>query len=229
MTRQTLENAIAGITEEQACMFMRFYELLMEWNKKMNLTAITDEQEVVYKHFADSIAPMGLIKSNASCIDVGTGAGFPGIPLMIMRSDIKLTLLDSLNKRLIFINEVLRELGLSQRAVTLHARCEDAARMDAHRDRYDIALSRAVASAPVLIEWTAPFVKTGGMSLMYKGVQADEELRLAKNALDKLNCTAQLISYNASWGDRYVIAAKKLKPTPKAYPRKAGTASKNPL
>ena len=229
MTKELILSLIPGASEEQADKFIKYYELLIEWNEKMNLTAITEEREVAEKHFADSLLPMELIPQNARCIDVGTGAGFPGIPLMIMRPDITVTLLDSLNKRLIFINEVLRELGLSQRAVTLHARCEDAARMDAHRDRYDIALSRAVASAPVLIEWTAPFVKTGGISLMYKGAQADEELRLAKNALDKLNCTAQLISYNASWGDRYVIAAKKLKPTPKAYPRKAGTASKNPL
>lgn len=229
MTREIILSAIPAASEEQADKFIKYYELLIEWNEKMNLTAITEEWEVAQKHFADSLLPMELIPKNAKCIDVGTGAGFPGIPLMIMRPDITVTLLDSLNKRLIFLDEVIRALGLEGRAKTLHMRSEDAGRAAAHRDAYDVALSRAVANARVLAEWTAPFVKKGGVSIMYKGAAAKEELDAAQNAMNKLCLGARLIEYPCAWGERYVIAAKKLAPTPKAYPRKAGTASKMPL
>lgn len=229
MTKELILSLIPGASEEQADKFIKYYELLIEWNEKMNLTAITEEREVAEKHFADSLLPMELIPQNARCIDVGTGAGFPGIPLMIMRPDITVTLLDSLNKRLIFLNEVIRALGLESRAKTLHMRSEDAGRAAAHRDAYDVALSRAVANARVLAEWTAPFVKRGGVSIMYKGAAAKEELDAAQNAMNKLCLGARLIEYPCAWGERYVIAAKKLAPTPKAYPRKAGTAGKMPL
>ena len=223
MTKELILSLIPGASEEQADKFIKYSELLIEWNEKMNLTAITEEREVAETHFADSLLPMELIPQNARCIDVGTGAGFPGIPLMIMRPDITVTLLDSLNKRLIFLNEVIRALGLEGRAKTLHMRSEDAGRAAAHRDAYDVALSRAVANARVLAEWTAPF------SIMYKGAAAKEELDAAQNAMNKLCLGARLIEYPCAWGERYVIAAKKLAPTPKAYPRKAGTAGKLPL
>lgn len=128
MTKELILSLIPGASEEQAGKFIKYYELLIEWNEKMNLTAITEEREVAEKHFADSLLPMELIPQNAKCIDVGTGAGFPGVPLMIMRQDITVTLLDSLNKRLIFLNEVIRALGLEGRAKTLHMRSEDAGR-----------------------------------------------------------------------------------------------------
>ena len=229
MDIQTVIKAIPGVTEPQAEKLCRYYEMLMDWNSRMNLTAITGEDEVLKKHFADSLLPLELIPEGANLIDVGTGAGFPGIPLMIMRPDITVTLLDSLNKRLIFLNEVIRALGLEGRAKTLHMRSEDAGRAAAHRDAYDVALSRAVANARVLAEWTAPFVKKGGVSIMYKGAAAKEELDAAQNAMNKLCLGARLIEYPCAWGERYVIAAKKLAPTPKAYPRKAGTAGKMPL
>lgn len=229
MTKELIFSLIPGASEEQADKFIKYYELLIEWNEKMNLTAITEEREVAEKHFADSLLPMELIPQNAKCIDVGTGAGFPGIPLMIMRQDITVTLLDSLNKRLIFLDEVIRALSLEKRAKTLHMRSEDAGRAAAHRDAYDVALSRAVANARVLAEWTAPFVKRGGISIMYKGAAAKEELDAAQNAMSKLCLGARLIEYPCAWGERYVIAAKKLAPTPKVYPRKAGTAGKLPL
>lgn len=229
MTKELIFSLIPGASKEQADKFIKYYELLIEWNEKMNLTAITEEREVAEKHFADSLLPMELIPQNAKCIDVGTGAGFPGIPLMIMRQDITVTLLDSLNKRLIFLDEVIRVLGLEKRAKTLHMRSEDAGRAAAHRDAYDVALSRAVANARVLAEWTASFVKKGGVSIMYKGAAAKEELDAAQNAMSKLCLGARLIEYPCAWGERYVIAAKKLAPTPKAYPRKAGTAGKLPL
>lgn len=229
MTKELIFSLIPGANEEQADKFIKYYELLIEWNEKMNLTAITEEREVAEKHFADSLLPMELIPKNARCIDVGTGAGFPGVPLMIMRPDITVTLLDSLNKRLIFLEEVIRALGLEKKANTVHMRSEDAGRAAAHRDAYDVALSRAVANARVLAEWTAPFVKKGGVSIMYKGAAAREELDAAQNAMSKLCLGARLIEYPCAWGERYVIAAKKLAPTPKAYPRKAGTAGKMPL
>lgn len=212
MTKELILSLIPGASEEQAGKFIKYYELLIEWNEKMNLTAITEEREVAEKHFADSLLPMELIPQNARCIDVGTGAGFPGVPLMIMRPDITVTLLDSLNKRLIFLNEVIRALGLEGRAKTLHMRSEDAGRAAAHRDAYDVALSRAVANARVLAEWTAPFVKKGGVSIMYKGAAAKEELDAAQNAMNKLCLGARLIEYPCAWGERYVIAAKKLAP-----------------
>ena len=229
MTKELIFSLIPGASEEQANKFIKYYELLIEWNEKMNLTAITEEREVAEKHFADSLLPMELIPKNARCIDVGTGAGFPGIPLMIMRPDITVTLLDSLNKRLIFLDEVIRALGLEKSAKTLHMRSEDAGRAAAPRDAYDVAVSPAVANARVLAEWTAPFVKKGGVSIMYKGAAAKEELNAAQNAMNKLCLGARLIEYPCAWGERYVIAAKKLAPTPKAYPRKAGTAGKLPL
>ena len=229
MTKELIFSLIPGASEEQANKFIKYYELLIEWNEKMNLTAITEEREVAEKHFADSLLPMELIPKNARCIDVGTGAGFPGIPRMIMRPDITVTLLASLNKRLIFLDEVIRALGLEKSAKTLHMRSEDAGRAAAHRDAYDVALRRAVANARVLAEWTAPFVKKGGVSIMYKGAAAKEELNAAQNAMNKLCLGARLIEYPCAWGERYVIAAKKLAPTPKAYPRKAGTAGKLPL
>ena len=194
MTKELILSLIPGASEEQADKFIKYYELLIEWNEKMNLTAITEEREVAEKHFADSLLPMELIPQNAKCIDVGTGAGFPGIPLMIMRPDITVTLLDSLNKRLIFLDEVIRALGLEKSAKTLHMRSEE-----------------------------------GGVSIMYKGAAAKEELDAAQNAMNKLCLGARLIEYPCAWGERYVIAAKKLAPTPKAYPRKAGTAGKLPL
>lgn len=229
MTRNIIFSAIPNATEEQADKFIRYYELIVEWNEKMNLTAIKGEQETAQKHFADSLLPSELIPKGAKCIDVGTGAGFPGIPLLIMRQDITVTLLDSLNKRLIFLDEVLKELDLGKRAKTLHMRSEDAGRSTEHRDKYDVAVSRAVAAANVLTEWTAPFLKKGGVSIMYKGSAAKDEFDAAKNAVEKLNCTAELIQYASDWGERNVILARKMGPTPRAYPRKAGAASKEPL
>ena len=233
MTKELILSLIPGASEEQADKFIKYYELLIEWNEKMNLTAITAPDEIVMKHFVDSLTA-GLLLPPAgeeplTLVDVGTGAGFPGIPLMIMRPDITVTLLDSLNKRLIFLDEVIRALGLEKSAKTLHMRSEDAGRAAAHRDAYDVALSRAVANARVLAEWTAPFVKKGGVSIMYKGAAAKEELDAAQNAMNKLCLGARLIEYPCAWGERYVIAAKKLASTPKAYPRKAGTAGKLPL
>ncbi|HWQ57549.1 MAG TPA: 16S rRNA (guanine(527)-N(7))-methyltransferase RsmG [Clostridia bacterium] len=224
---ELIQKYIPRANAEQAARFTRYCALLVEWNEKMNLTAITEPEEIVAKHFADSLLPMELIPKNARCIDVGTGAGFPGVPLMIMRPDLSMTLLDSLNKRLVFLETLLKELNLSARLV--HARAEDAGRDRAHREAYDVALARAVASASALMEWTSPLVHVGGVSLFYKGPKADEELAAARRAAQLLHLTASLVDYGAPWGERRVMVVKKNAPTPKEYPRKAGTAEKSPL
>lgn len=222
-----IERYIPGADEAQRARFARYYELLVEWNTKMNLTAITEAEEVVTKHFADSLLPMALIPKNARCVDVGTGAGFPGVPLMIMRPDVEMTLLDSLNKRLVFLEALCKELAL--KATLVHMRAEDAGRDPACRARFDAALTRAVAPIPVLMEWTAPLLRVGGVSLMYKGPRAVEELAGAGRAARLLHLETRLVPFDAPWGERHVVAAKKTAPTGKDYPRRAGSASKNPL
>lgn len=225
--REHLRSLCPFLSETQLAMFETYHAMLADWNTRMNLTAITEGREVAEKHFADSLLPMALLPENARVIDVGTGAGFPGVPLLIARPDLKLTLLDSLNKRLTFLEAVLAELGL--RAKLVHARAEDGGRMDSLRGGFDIALTRAVAHASVALEWTVPFLKVGGSSLLYKGAKAEEELKEAANALRVLGCKAKTETFPAPWGERYVIVAAKEKKTPAEYPRKAGTASKKPL
>ena len=210
-------------TEQLIC----YYEMLIERNNVMNLTAVTDPEGVVLRHFADSILPMGAIREGASVIDVGTGAGLPGVPLKIMRPDIKLTLLDSLNKRIAFLDEVNAALSLG--ALTVHARAEDGGRDKKLREGFDHALSRAVAELRIVAEWTLPFVKVGGSSIMYKGPGASEELVNAGNALKVLNAEANILKYEPEWGERNIVIAEKTAPTPAKYPRKAGTAAKSPL
>mgnify|MGYP002732454028 CR=1 FL=1 len=232
MIEQCLAEAMPGLTQEQTARFVRYYELLVEWNARVNLTAITDAHDVAQKHFADSVLPLlplcaGLLPPHARCVDVGTGAGFPGVPLMIMRPDLNMTLLDSLNKRLVFLDTLLKELGMS--AELVHARAEDAGRDPLRRERYDIALARAVAGTAALAEWTLPLLKVRGKALLYKGPKAEEELSSAAGALRLLHGEGRVIRCDAPWGERHITVLTKTAPTPKAYPRKAGTAVKNPL
>lgn len=222
-----IQKYIPQASEEQRAKFARCFALLVEWNGRMNLTSITEPEEVAAKHFADSLLPLELIPKGARCIDVGTGAGFLGVPLLIMRPDLSMTLLDSLNKRLVFLEALLRELGL--RASLVHMRAEDAGREPAHRARYDVALARAVASASALMEWTTPFLKVGGVALLYKGARADEELACAARAARLLHLETKLVDYEVPWGERHVMLVKKAAPTPKEFPRKAASAEKNPL
>lgn len=216
------------LTREQIKAFALYQDMLQDWNSRMNLTAITQPEEVASKHFADSVLPAALLPPGAKVIDVGTGAGFPGLPLRILRPDIQLTLLDSLQKRIGFLNALCQALGFADVAL-LHARAEDAGRDPALRGRFDVALSRAVAPFPVLLELTVPFLKVGGKSLMYKGPQAQSELQEGENACKVLHCNTELLHYAPPWGARYVIVAAKAGDTPKAYPRKAGTPAKSPL
>lgn len=205
--------------------------LLLEWNEKMNLTAITDPGDVLYKHFYDCLLFFKNVevKKNAKVIDVGTGAGFPGMVLKIARPDIELTLLDGLNKRLTFLNAVLQELGLS--AETVHLRAEEGGKNPDYREKYDIACARAVANLPVLAEYCVPFVKKEGLFVAMKGASAKEEADAAQNAFKILGCSKPTIICETLTGNeaRAFIIAKKISQTPPKYPRAGGKISKSAL
>lgn len=220
------------ISDKQLEQFNKYYELLILWNEKMNLTSITDKNEVIDKHFVDSIM---LYKysdiSNSKIIDVGTGAGFPGIPLKIMCPSCKITLLDSLAKRLNFLNEVISELALED-IVTVHGRAEDCAHNVKYREKFDYATSRAVANLSTLSEYCLPFVREGGKFVPYKSGLIDEEINNAKKALYILGgniIDVKKFSIPDTDFDRSLVYIEKTKKTPKSYPRKAGTPSKQPL
>lgn len=227
MTEETLLSAMPELSAEQCRQFINYYNMLIERNRFVNLTRITSPDDVARKHFADSVLAASLIPENAKVVDVGTGAGFPGVPLAIVRPDIELTLIDSLGKRVRFLEEVCAAIGVNARCI--HARAEDAARDDGLRAHFDIALSRAVAPVNVLLELTVPFLKVGGRSLMYKAGEVSEEIAAGANAMKELCCEAEVFEMPADWGARTVVAAKKLAKTPSRYPRKAGTAQKKPL
>lgn len=224
-----------GVNFDQTAIerFEAFHAILDEYNQKMDLTAVLDEDERIDRHDLDSAAPLaqGLLLPEAKVIDVGTGAGFPGMPLLILRPDLEMTFLDALNKRILFLQDALSRLGL--RATTLHARAEDAARMADHREMYDAAVSRAVASAAVLQELTLPFVKTGGTAIAWKGPGVQDELVAAKRAAFVLGGTVRGIvpapvPRRDDWAHCLMVTDKTGK-TPKTYPRKAGTPNKKPL
>ena len=205
--------------------------LLVEWNEKMNLTAITEPEEVLYKHFLDCLLFFKNVdvKQGAKVIDVGTGAGFPGMVLKIARPDIQLTLMDGLNKRLTFLNAVLEELKLD--AKTVHMRAEDGGKNKDYREKYDIACARAVANLPVLCEYCIPFVKVGGHFIAMKGAAAAEELDASTNAYKILGCEKPaIICENLRENEsRAFIIAKKKSQTPPKYPRANGKISKSAL
>lgn len=221
------------LSGQQLQQFNRYYELLVEWNEKMNLTAITEPHDVAVKHMIDSLTAYDavLFQGKISVIDVGTGAGFPGLPLKILCPSIQLTLMDSLNKRVNFLQTVVNELGLSN-VNCVHARAEEGARNKAYREQFDIAVSRAVARLPVLCEYCLPFVKRGGHFLALKGMQYQEENEEAGKAIKVMGGTdTRIRSVKLPGLDdiRAVITVTKGMPTPKAYPRKAGTPAKKPL
>lgn len=224
-----LQQALPGLDETQTRQFALYFELLVERNKQVNLTAITDPVEVAQKHFADSVLPLefSLIKKGTRCVDVGTGAGFPGIPLLILRPDIELTLVDALQKRVVFLKETLDALSLA--AQCIHARAEDAGRQTQLRECFDVALSRAVAPVPVLVELTLPLLKVGGVSLMYKGPAAEEEVSCAARALTLLKGDPKVYHTQKPWGERTIVAVTKRARTLDVYPRRAGLPAHNPL
>ena len=224
------EIKIVDISDKKLKQFELYYEMLIEKNKVMNLTAITDRDEVVLKHFIDSIALAKYCDfSNQKVIDVGTGAGFPGIPLKILFPELEMTLFDSLNKRIKFLQEVIDALEL-KKIEAIHGRAEEGGRNKNMREKYDIAVSRAVANMAVLSEYCLPFVKEGGYFIPYKTADIDEELDNAKNAISILGGkTEKVEKLDISGLGRSFVFVRKMKATPKIYPRKAGTANKQPL
>lgn len=212
--------------------FDKYMRIVLEWNKKINLTSITDENEFIVKHFYDSLTLLTAvdIKENARIIDIGTGAGFPGLPLKIARPDINITLLDSLNKRLMFLqNEVLSALGLE--AEIIHGRAEEISKNIIYREDFDFAVSRAVANLSSLSEYCIPFVKLGGMFVSMKGPGSGEEIKEANNAITILGGKIDFVE-NLTLPDgsgRSIVVIDKVKRTPEKYPRRGIKISKNPL
>lgn len=221
------------LSKEQYDKFIKYMRLVQEWNEKINLTAITEDNEFVKKHFIDCIKAFksDAIKNAESLIDVGTGAGFPGLPIAILSPDTKVTLLDSLNKRINFLNTVVRELELKN-VTTIHSRAEDGAKNKALREKFDIATSRAVANMSVLSEFCIPYVRLGGHFIALKGPSVTEELQNSKNALGTLGgklITVKEVDIEGTDLKHNLVVVEKVKETPKAYPRKAGTVTKKPL
>ena len=219
------------LSEIQLKQFYNYMNLLIEWNKKVNLTAITKPDEIILKHFIDSLTISKYISDGTRVVDVGTGAGFPGIPLKIYRQDIEITLLDSLQKRINFLDEVIRELNL-EKIETVHSRVEDFGKDKKYREKFDIATSRAVANLATLSEYLLPLVKVGGKVISMKGSLIEEELEHSKNAIKILGGKVEKVDeFDLPNSDisRNIILINKIKETPNKYPRKAGEPSKKPL
>ena len=231
--KKTLEAMNIENSQELIEKFRIYMEGVLEWNEKVNLTTITDPDEFAIKHFVDSIICANYPEyiNAAKIIDVGTGAGFPGIPLSIISPEKEFILIDSLNKRLKIIDELCQRADIKN-VVTLHARAEELAKNKAHRERYDLCVSRAVANMAVLAEYCLPFIKVGGFLMAYKGPEAENEVREAEHALYLLGGRAEEIRNGnlKEFGiDHKVVVIKKVSNTPSKYPRKPGTPTKEPL
>jgi len=233
-----LERLLAeSVTEDQLAQFETYFRLLVDWNERVNLTAITDREGVFGKHFLDSLVVRDLpewkrcVETSGRVADVGTGAGFPGLPLAICYPNVEFTLCDSLQKRLTFLAEVIQQLGLTNVRL-VHGRAEDLARDPVFRNRFDVVIARSVARLNVLLGWTTPLAQVNGHVLSYKGPGVEEELPEAKRAAALLRASltrVELRELPLSIGSRSIVVIRQLAPTPKEFPRKAGTASKNPL
>ena len=220
-----LEELQIELSDNQIQQFIRYYEMLVEKNKVMNLTAITEFDEVIEKHFLDSLSLIKVV----SVMDMGTGAGFPGIPLKIAFPDLRMTLADSLNKRILFLQEVIEELGLKE-IEALHARAEELGKNKEYREKFDLVVSRAVANLSSLEEYCIPFVKPGGTFISYKSGEIEEEVANAKNATFLLGGKIkEVYKFDLYEQKRSFVVIDKVKGTPKTYPRKAGTPTKTPL
>ena len=222
-----------SLSDKQLQQFMTYYEMLIEKNKEMNLTAITDFDEVVEKHFVDSDSLIQVVDLHQplKVIDLGTGAGFPGIPLKIVFPELNVVLADSLNKRLVFLNEVIDALGLTE-IYTVHGRAEDLARMPEYREQFDLCVSRAVANLSTLSEYCIPYVKVGGAFIPYKSGEIEDELKQAKKAVKILGGNVRdVVKFQLPGTEigRSFVEIDKLEMTKNKYPRKAGLPSKEPL
>lgn len=233
--RQSLAELSVTLSDRQLEQFFRYYQLLTEWNQVMNLTAITELDEVVTKHFVDSLTLVKAVDREEikewRVLDLGTGAGFPGIPLKIVFPHLRMVLLDSLNKRVKFLDEVIRSLDLKE-IDAVHGRAEDFGRDGDYREKFDLCVSRAVANLSTLSEYCLPFVKTGGFFISYKSGEVEEEIRHAKGAWKLLGGRLENVvefSLPGTDMDRSLIKVKKVEGTNKKYPRKAGMPGKEPL
>lgn len=228
--KESAEKINIELDKNQIEKFYKYMELLLEWNKKINLTAITDPKEVILKHFIDSLTINEYIKEEKKVIDVGTGAGFPGIPISIIKSNIEMTLLDSLNKRILFLEEIKCSLELKKIRM-VHARVEEFAKNKKERESYDIATSRAVAPLNVLLEYLLPLIKVNGICICMKGSNI-EEIKQTEKALNilggKIEKIEKIILPNSDI-QRNNIIIRKVKETPLKYPRKPGTPTKEPI
>lgn len=235
--KNRMKNIGIEIDDEQTDKFLLFYDILLEWNKVMNLTAITDYKDVVDKHFVDSVSLIKTIdkeylkSGNVYLIDIGTGAGFPGIPLKIIFPELNITLLDSLNKRIKFLNEVIKKIGLES-IKTIHGRAEDFARQKEHREQYDLCISRAVANLAVLSEYSLPYVRRTGYFISYKSGDIENEVKESEKAVKILGGKVEdIVKFSLPGTDiqRSFVKINKINNTEKKYPRKAGIPSKEPL
>jgi 16S rRNA (guanine527-N7)-methyltransferase len=222
-----------SLSDFQVNQFALYFKELLNWNQKFNLTAITEEKEIIIKHFYDSA--LGLKawtwQGNETVLDLGTGAGFPGLPLKIIKPALEITLVDSLQKRVGFLREMIDLLGLKG-AEAIHGRAEELGQNKSYREKYDLVVSRAVAGLAVLVEYCLPFVKPGGVMLAYKGAEGEQEIEAARKAVALLGgeiAEAKTFALPLERGKRTIILIKKVKQTPGAYPRKPGLPGKKPL
>lgn len=228
-----IEELGLNLSDNDLNAFIKYKELLKEWNEKINITSITDDVEIDLKHFLDSLTPFttNLFNGNKRIIDIGTGGGFPGIPLKILNRELDIVLLDSLNKRIIFLNEVIETLGLNN-IIAMHGRAEELSIKPLYREQFDICISRAVASLNTLSEYCIPFVKVGGHFISMKGPDVVEELKGSKNAIKLLGgeiVDTKLVTLPQSDIIHSLIIIEKIKETPTKYPRGGGKPKKNPL
>ena len=227
--KEKLNDINIELNDNQIKLFYNYMNLLLEWNEKINLTAITDKKDIILKHFVDSLTINKYLKGYNNIVDVGTGAGFPGIPLNIINSDIVYTLVDSLNKRINYLNIVIDNLNLKN-IKTCHSRVEDFAKDN--REKYDIATSRAVAPLNILVEYLLPLIKEKGICICMKGSNVKEEIDDAKKAIEilggRIEKVEEIILPNSDI-KRNIIIIRKIKETPIKYPRKAGIAAKEPI
>lgn len=229
--KEKLKRKCPYLTDEMLQQFEDYMKLLLEWNEKINLTAITNEDDIILKHFVDSLTILRYIEKDKSIVDIGTGAGFPGVPVKITREDINVTLVDSLNKRILFLKDIIEKLNL-KKIETLHYRAEEFGQNKKYREGFDIATSRAVANLSILAEYLLPLVKVGGICICMKGSEIKQELENSRRAIQilggKIDKVEEFVLPESDI-KRNLVFIKKIKETPNKYPRKPGMPAKEPL